>query len=488
MKRPAIGTVLISALFFCCPGCGDDHGGGRAIPTLAASSIPSPTSTPSPPATPDPRDPLSGGETTVFNATTNAFGQPARNLPLERRTDFFVGNALFNRNWVTAPASTDGSDGLGPVFNARSCSACHFHDGRGRPPADAGEPMVSLLIRLSVPGIDDDGGPLPDPTYGGQLGPRAILGVPPEGRAVVSYEETAGTFGDGDPYALRNPRYDLLDLAFGAPHPDLALSPRVAPFLIGLGLLSAIDEETILALADDDDADGDGVSGRPNRVWNRRLGETVLGRFGWKANQPTLEQQNAGAFLGDIGITSALFPDPDCPAPQVECRNAPSGGEPEVDDLKLDRITFYTHLLAVPARRDVDDPGVRRGERLFTSIGCAACHVATLTTGELEGYPELSRQTIHPYTDLLLHDMGEGLADHRPDHAADGFEWRTAPLWGIGLVETVNQHSFFLHDGRARDLTEAILWHGGEGEESRELFRSLAASDREALIRFMESL
>lgn len=423
----------------------------------------------------------------MFDVTANAFGQPARNLPLDRRTAFFVGNALFNRNWVTAPASTEGSDGLGPVFNARSCSSCHFHDGRGRPPVDAEEPMVSLLIRLSVPGSDSDGGPLAEPTYGGQLGPRAILGVPAEGRAIVSYEEVAGTFGDGEPYSLRVPRYELV-VAFGSPHPDLSISPRVAPFLIGLGLLTAVEEQTIVGLADEDDGNGDGVSGRPNRVWDRRRQTMALGRFGWKANQPTVEQQSAGAFLGDIGITSTLFPEEDCPESQLECRAAPSGGEPELDDLKLERVTFYTHLLAVPARRDVDDPGVRRGEALFASIGCASCHVPTLVTGELDGFPELADQTIHPYTDLLLHDMGEGLADHRPDYEADGFEWRTPPLWGIGLVETVNRHSLFLHDGRARGLAEALLWHGGEAQTSRERFRWLTRGDREALIRFLESL
>ena len=492
--RSAAG--LAAAVLLCvlgaATGCGDGDGGSRVATATAPPSptaSPSPTFTPSPTATPlPPADPLSGGATTVFDVTANAFGQPARNLPLDRRTNFFVGNALFNRNWVTAPSSTEGSDGLGPVFNARSCSSCHFHDGRGRPPLDAEEPMVALLIRLSVPGTDSVGGPLAEPTYGGQLGPRAVLGVPPEGRAVATYEEEAGSFGDGDPYSLRIPSYELVELAFGPPDPEIETSPRVAPFLIGLGLLSAVEEETILALADEDDADGDGISGRPNRVWDRRAQATVLGRFGWKANQPTIEQQNAGAFVGDIGITSDLFPEQDCTESQEECRAAPSGGDPELDDLKLDRVTFYTHLLAVPARRDVEDPAVRHGEGLFASIGCASCHAPTLTTGELEAFPELSDQTIHPYTDLLLHDMGEALADHRPDFEADGFEWRTPPLWGIGLVETVNDHSLFLHDGRARGLAEAILWHGGEAEASRERFRLLARADREVLIRFLESL
>jgi len=431
---------------------------------------------------------LSGGETTIFDTSANAFTFPARNLPLASRTDFFVGNALFNRNWVTAPSSTEGSDGLGPIFNARSCSACHFKDGRGHPPLEAGEPMLSMLIRLSIPGMGAHGEPLGDPLYGGQLGPQAILGVPAEGKAIVEYVEEPGQFADGDPYSLRVPYYRFEGLAYGMPAQDLHISPRVAPALVGLGLLQAIDAAAVVGAADPDDEDGDGISGRPNEVWDVRRQTHVVGRFGWKANQPTLEQQNAGAFIGDIGITSALFPNQECTSIQTACTQAPTGGEPEVDDLKLDRVTFYTHFLAVPARREVEDPTTQQGEALFADIGCSSCHVPTVVTGDLAGFPELSRQVIHPYTDLLLHDLGEGLADGRPDFAADGREWRTPPLWGIGLVPTVNRHSLYLHDGRARDLTEAILWHAGEAEPARERFRNLSRIDRTALLRFMESL
>jgi CxxC motif-containing protein (DUF1111 family) len=265
------------------------------------------------------------------------------------------------------------------------------------------------------------------------------------------------------------------------------VSPRVAPFMIGLGLLGAVPEETVLAAADPDDADGDGISGRPNTVWDRRAQSEALGRFGWKANQPSVEQQNSGAFLGDIGITSDLFPEQNCTSVEPDCVAAPNGGDPEVDQDKIDSVTFYASLLAVPARRDFDDPTVLAGEQLFHDIGCVACHRSTLVTGDAD-IPALSAQTIHPYTDLLLHDMGPDLADERPDYQADGREWRTAPLWGIGLIDNVNRHDFLLHDGRARGFAEAILWHGGEGEAARERFRTLSEEDRAALLRFLESL
>lgn len=431
---------------------------------------------------------LSGGDTTVHDQGSNAFSLAARNLRGERRDRFFVGNSLFNRGWVTAPSSTTGMDGLGPTFNANSCSSCHFKDGRGAPPAGSGEEFLGLLVRLSVPGQDEHGGPLGEPTYGGQFNHRSILGVPAEGRSSVTYEEVPGAYADGTPYSLRRPAYALSDLAFGPLSPGVMLSPRTAPAMIGLGLLAAVPEQDLLALADEGDADGDGISGRPNRVWDVKTGRTALGRFGWKANQPGLEQQNAGAFLGDIGITSPLFPEENCPPAQGACAGAIHGGSPEIDQDKVDDVTYYAHFLAVPARRDVQDAQVLEGKALFLAAGCGACHAPKLRTGALDGYPELSGQTIRPFTDLLLHDMGEALADHRPDFLATGAEWRTPPLWGIGLVAVVNRHTNFLHDGRARDFAEAILWHGGEAEASRESFRAMSQADRAALLRFLESL
>ena len=430
---------------------------------------------------------LSGGAATVFATTRQAFGQPLPHLTADQETQFFVGNSFFNRNWVSAPSSTTARDGLGPLFNARSCSACHLHDGRGRPPAP-GEDMLSMLVRLSIPGRDTRQGVVPEPTYGDQLNGLAVPGVSPEGRVVIAYEEIAGTYGDGEPYSLRKPTYTFTDLNYGPLHPQVLLSPRVAPAMVGLGLLEAVPAEALLALADPDDADGDGISGRANHVWDKKRQQTVLGRFGWKANQPTVAQQVAGAFLGDIGITSSLFPDENCPPTALACRQAVNGGSPELSDALLGHVVFYSRTLAVPARRNAQQPAVRRGRQLFDEAQCSACHTPTLRTGVVPGLPDLSQQVIHPYTDLLLHDMGAALADGRPDFEATGSEWRTPPLWGIGLVETVNRHTYFLHDGRARNLAEAILWHGGEAEASKAYFRRLPTADREALLQFLRSL
>ena len=437
---------------------------------------------------PEPGEEMTGGSTTIFDTTRNAYARPARNLSSDHLDDFFVGNSFFNNSWVTAPASTAKRDGLGPTFNARSCSACHFKDGRGRPPLDSKEEMLSMLIRLSIPGKGPNGGPVGEPNYGGQFNPSAIQGVKSEGLAIVTYTEVKGTFEDGTPYSLRKPTYTFKNLAFGPMHKDVMLSPRVAPSVYGLGLLEAIKEADLLKQADPDDKDGDGISGRPNRVWDVKRKKTVIGRFGWKANQPTLEQQNAGAFLGDIGITSPLFPNENCPKKQENCQKAPNGGSPEVPQEKIDQVTTYVRSLAVPARRNWKEVKVLRGKQLFMEAGCASCHTPKFTTGKLEGFPELSNQKIYPYTDLLLHDMGKELADNRPDFLANGQEWRTPPLWGIGLVKTVNRHTFFMHDGRARNLTEAILWHGGEGEKSKEAFRKMSKADREAMLAFLNDL
>lgn len=429
-----------------------------------------------------------GGDGTTFTLGRNAFSQAAENLVGERRDRFFDGNAIFNRNWTTAPASTSALDGLGPTFNARSCSSCHFKDGRGRPPFSSDEPMSSMLIRLSVPGVDDHGGPKPEPTYGGQLNPQAILGVAAEGDPRVVTHALTGQYDDGTAYELEAPSYELEALAFGAMAEDTMISPRTAPQMIGLGLLEAIAEADLLARVDADDADHDGISGRANQVWDFSHEQLALGRFGWKANQPSLQQQNAGAFLGDIGITSSLFPHENCTPTQADCQAALNGGAPEIDADHLGDVDYYTRLLAVPARRNVADPEVQQGKALFEDVGCAQCHTPTFRTGDVADFPELSQQTIHPYSDLLLHDMGDGLADGRPDFEADGNEWRTPPLWGVGLFDDVNDHTRYLHDGRARNLEEAILWHGGEAQSSSSAFKALSGAERAALLRFVGSL
>ena len=332
-----------------------------------------------------------GGDTTAFTSTRNAFGLPARNLQGDERRTFAVGNSFFRQNWVTAPASTTGRDGLGPTFNALSCSSCHTLDGRGKPPDGPNDPERGLLLRLSIPGQDPHGGPVPDPVYGGQLQDRAVLLIPTEGHMVIVYHEAPGKFDDGEPYSLRGVAYEVGGLAFGPLHPEVMLSPRIAPSIVGMGLLEAVPESAILARADPEDSDGDGVSGRPNMVWDVRSGELALGRFGWKANQPTVEQQTAGAFLGDIGITSSLFPEENCPESQRECREAPNGGAPEIPDERLAKVVFYVQTLAVPAMRNVDDPRTARGVQLFARAGCHLCH----TTGE-HPVEAVVQQTIYP--------------------------------------------------------------------------------------------
>jgi CxxC motif-containing protein (DUF1111 family) len=429
-----------------------------------------------------------GGQASIFDRTPNAFSQPAPGLDRESELLFFVGNSFFNQNWVMAPASTEARDGLGPFFNARSCAGCHLRDGRGRPPEREGELGTGLLLRLGLPDVAPDGGNTAHPVYGGQLQDQAVAGVGVEGRIVVEYEERPGTLEDGTRYSLRKPTYRIVDLGYGDLAPDVLVSPRVAPQVVGMGLLEAVPEEQILARADPLDEDGDGISGRPNRVWDARSGSSALGRFGWKANQPSVRQQVAGAFVGDIGITTSLFAAEECTESQELCRATPSGGVPEITDEDLGKVVLYASSLAVPAFRDPEDPDVASGMREFDEIGCAACHTPTLVTGTHPAIPALSGQTIHPYTDLLLHDMGLGLADGRPDFEASGTEWRTPPLWGIGLVPTVNRHAYYLHDGRARGLTEAILWHGGEGQASRDRFAALSPDARAALLRFLESL
>ena len=346
--------------------------------------------------------------------------------------------------------------------------------------------MNSMLIRLSAPGKAEDGGPMPHPAYGGQLNDRAILGVTAEGRATITYGEVAGKYADGTSYTLMKPRYRFHDLAFGELGKEAMFSPRVAPAVFGMGLLEAIPETALEGWADPDDKDGDGISGRINHVPGPD-GKTTVGRFGWKANVATLRQQDAGAAQGDMGITTSLNPEQNCPAPQEACKAAPAGGEPEMSDKQLDKMTFYMHTLAVPARRDVADPIVMQGAALFEDAGCVSCHKPQIKTGPHE-VNAVAHQDIQPFTDLLLHDMGEALADGRPDYEAGGSEWRTPPLWGIGLVSVVNKHTRFLHDGRARNLEEAILWHGGEGEKAKEYFRTLPKADREALLSFLESL
>ena len=434
----------------------------------------------------------------------DAFSHASANMSFEREINFKVGNGFFKRLWVTAPASTQASDGLGPLYNARSCQRCHLKDGRGHPPNGEEDNAISMFLRLSIPPQNDEQRRLlaehrvnniPDPVYGTQLQDFAIAGHQAEGRMQISYEEIPVELAGGEVVHLRKPTYSVSDLGYGPMHPDVQLSPRIAPQMIGLGLLEAVAEADILAGVDAEDSNNDGVSGRANRVWSAEFNKVMLGRFGHKAGASSVEEQSQGAFAGDIGISTWLHPSGagECTDRQETCQQAPSGNSPQYDNLEAEKqvtdlVVFYSKNLAVPARRDVSDPQVLAGKKRFYEIGCTSCHTPKFQTRSDGVAPEQAGQLIWPYTDLLLHDMGEGLADNRPEGVANGREWRTAPLWGIGLTPVVNGHSLYLHDGRARSLLEAILWHGGEAQRHRDAVVALDKPDRDALLRFVESL
>ncbi|MEM7208894.1 MAG: di-heme oxidoredictase family protein [Pseudomonadota bacterium] len=475
--------------------------------TLAAISLAGPGALALDFSRAEPDEHLSGGATTYTKTINrNAFSHAANNLSFEDELNFKVGNGVFRKIWVSAPASTKSSDGLGPIFNAKSCQRCHLKDGRGHPPSGnwPDDTAVSMFLRLSIPPQSDadrarlaarEINVVAEPTYGTQLQDFAIQGHKAEGRMHIDYADFDVDLAGGEKATLRRPSYRVDAPGYGPLHPQVQLSPRVAPQMIGLGLLEIIAADDILANADEQDANNDGISGKPN--WSRDSGtdELQLGRFGWKAGMPTMDKQNQSAFAGDIGLSTPLSPYPagDCTRAQALCQNAPHGakiseGELEVNQELTDLVLFYTRHLAVPARRDVDDANVLAGKKLFHEARCAACHVPSFTTQVRADLPALSGQKIWPYTDLLLHDMGEGLADNRPEGDASGREWRTPPLWGIGLTKVVSGHEQLLHDGRARGLLEAVLWHGGEAQASRDAVVAMSPQDRKHLIQFLESL
>ncbi|MEO0328250.1 MAG: di-heme oxidoredictase family protein [Pseudomonadota bacterium] len=445
-----------------------------------------------------------GGSGTSFKKINrNAFSNPSQNLSFEQQQNFFLGNALFRKVWVSSPSSNHASDGLGPLFNARSCQSCHLKDGRGHPP-EGDLDATSMLIRLARPATTKDEKKaladyvklnVPDRVYGGQMQDRAIQGLDAEGRIGINYTEIPVTLKGGEVVNLRKPTYSIKELAHGPLEPGTTLSPRIAQPMIGLGLIEAIHPADIYRLADASDADNDGISGKASVVRDVTKEKLTLGKFGWKASQPNLLKQNDDAFSGDIGISSPIIGNHfgDCTEYQTACLQMATGVQPRLGDTEtpdpiMGLVTFYTANLAVPARRDVSEKPVLAGKKLFYEIGCASCHNPKFVTRRDTPSDEHAFQLIWPYSDFLLHDMGEGLADNQPVGVANGQEWRTPPLWGIGLTKTVNGHTFFLHDGRARNLKEAILWHGGEGKPSRDRFKELEKQDREALIQFLGSL
>lgn len=422
----------------------------------------------------------------VEDASRQAFTRVYSGIGQQQLVQALQGRRLFRQSWVILPALDQDIAGLGPLYNQLACISCHPKNGRGKPPDHPEQAMRSMLVRLSLPGRNEHGGPLAHPVYGDQLNEQGVPGVPGEGRVKVSYRQKIVALSGGETIVLRVPVYTFADLQYGPLADETQFSPRVAPPVFGLGLLEAVPDRTLLRLAEQGRKQG--VNGRPNYVWDTERNGRVIGRFGLKANTASLKQQIAGAFIGDLGITSALYPLQNCSAAQTACGSEQSSASVELTETQLNAVLLYLRLLQVPARRNVGDPDARRGDQLFTAIGCAACHIPTLVTGEFPELPVLSGQTIHPYTDLLLHDMGEGLADGRADFDAGARDWRTPPLWGIGLLERINEHTTLLHDGRARNLTEAVIWHGGEALESRRRFERLAASDRRALIRFLSAL
>ncbi|WP_084368746.1 di-heme oxidoredictase family protein [Rhizobium sp. RU36D] len=444
-----------------------------------------------------------GAATSRHPVNGDAFSHFSPNISFGEQEDFKLGNALFRKLWVSSPSSTQASDGLGPLFNARACQSCHLKDGRGHPP-EGNRDATSMFLRLARPARTEEERQavasmqvlnFPDPVYGEQLQDQAIPGLAAEGRMTISYTETPVTLSDGEIVMLRKPHYGVSDLQYGPLDPATTLSPRIANPMPGLGLVEAIADADLLALADPDDADGNGISGRVAEVRDHASGALKIGRFGWKAQNATIRDQSAAAFAGDIGISTPDRPQHagDCTPAQRQCRDMPDGvqqrlGETEAPSPVLDLVTFYSRNLAVPARREVDDPRVLAGKAAFYRAGCTGCHQPKFVTRRDALHKAQAFQLIWPYSDFLLHDMGEGLADGQQVGVASGREWRTPPLWGIGLTRQVNGHTFFLHDGRARNLAEAILWHGGEAEAARNAFAALSRADRADLITFLESL
>ncbi len=428
----------------------------------------------------------SGGDFTVADESELAYTLPGPPLDAQQVQLFANGRQEFHQRWVVIPSS-GGKWGRGPVSNAEICIDCHVNNGRGHAPDSPLESIASMVVRLSLPGEGEHGGPRVHPNYGDQLQNQGELGrVKAEGDARIEWRDREETLADGTPVLLRAPRLVITNLNYGPLGAETLTSLRIAPPVFGSGLLDAVPESQILESAQRQQALG--FNGRPNYVWDTEKQATVIGRFGWKASQSTLKQQDAAAFLNDMGVTTRVFMRNNCTEVQVACQKSPSAMIPEQQDRPFNELVFYTRALAVPARRHANDAIVVQGELIFEQARCAACHLPQMQTGAYPELPALGNQVIHAYTDLLVHDMGDGLADGRPDFSAGPRDWRTPPLWGVGLSKQVNGNAALLHDGRARNMIEAVMWHGGEAQSAREAFRTMPAQDREALLAFLNSL
>ena len=453
--RLAIGVLLLGVS----TGCGDH---ALPAPTVAVAGAPSSDAAD---ALPSP-----GGSWTRARQPDASFIAPAAHLDADAQLDFFTGFSFFRSPWVAAPSTTTARDGLGPLFNAHSCDGCHRNGGRGKSLLDAGAGSPGMVVRVAV--RDALGRVRPHPRYGEQVQTRSTFG-PPEATIAMSVEDAEG--------GLRKPALHVSWLQ-STPRPEDAeaevlLSARVAPALLGMGLLESIPAPALAARADPEDADGDGISGRVHRLADGRSG-----RFGWKAIQATVREQTAAAFNEDLGITSPPRPETACTPAQTVCRSRPHGNDPqsgvEIPEPLFRRVVHFVAHIPPPAAGRLTER-VRRGQRLFAQLGCQACHTPSQPS---------QAGTIWPYTDLLLHDMGDGLADGRPEGDAGGSEWRTPPLWGLGTLQKVSGHTTLLHDGRARDVGEAILWHGGEAKRARRDYQRLDDAARRDLHAFLNAI
>lgn len=432
----------------------------------------------------------SGGMLTVDGDNQRVLLTPIDNLSLKQQQKRRRGHAFFNTLFISDASEVPKRSGLGPLFIGASCEVCHNRLGRGRMPDLSDTRPLALVFQLSTLQNNNQWQAL-HPVYGENFNPFSIANVPDEGRISIKYKSIKGYYNDGMSWELLAPEYEFSQLSYGPFENDsiikTAYSPRIAQSLIGMGLLEAIPDEEILENADPDDLNNDGISGRAHR---QKQGQNyVLGRFGWKAEQKSLRSQITAALQNEQGIKTTDRPESTCTASQVACLRADlQGKEIELIDEDLEAIVFFTQTIPVPKRRNSGADDVKKGEDLFNSLSCQKCHIASFTTKKQSDFPLLSKQRIHPYTDLLLHDMGEQLADNRPIINATGREWRTAPLWGIGLNKIISGSESYLHDGRATTLEQAILWHGGEAEASKESFIQLDKVSRDSLIAFLESL
>lgn len=437
-----------------------------------------------------------GGTMTTARVSERSYIYPGPNLSGKDKLDFWTGFSLFRDPWVIAPSSTKDRDGLGPLFSTRSCISCHLAGARGDQALEGISKPSALVVRLGPSSKNES---YEDPKYGGQIQPRTFPISHPsitselkgEAKLSLRYIQVRGQYADGEIYTLRRPIFSLIEKAFGEFAAQSVPSYRLAPAVYGMGLLDAIDEQDLIDLEDIDDFNNDGISASYNRVINVKTKTKQIGRFGHKGKHPTLEQQVAAAFRDDIGITNTLFPKESCMPHQTACKQASlMGGHQtvEIPDKLFKLVDRFSAGLGVPPARELASKQVQAGRALFYRAGCDSCHTPSYTTDKNYPNQALANQKIWPYSDLALHDMGPDLGDAMWEGAAQPREWRTPPLWGIGLRDKYQKNAVFLHDGRAQSITEAILWHGGEGEAAKDVFVHFSQSERQDLIAFLKAI